>query len=95
MINHSTHGDEMMLKAFQTITVAVILASGLGGCVGAAGVSTWEYRSGPGFEAERIQESRIQADTSQGVTQEACTRVSRRRVGPPGTVSGSDVAECR
>ncbi len=84
-----------MLKAFQTITVAVILASGLGGCVGAAGVSTWEYRSGPGFEAERIQESRIQADTSQGITQEACTRVSRRQVGPSGTVSGSDVAECR
>jgi hypothetical protein len=84
-----------MLKVFRSITTAMMLASGLGGCVGAAGVSTWEYRSGPGFETEQVRESRIQADTSQGVTGEACSRVSRRQVDPSGAVSGSDVAECR
>jgi hypothetical protein len=83
-----------MCKAFRSLASAAILAAGLTGCVGAAGVSTWEYQAGPGYETERVYDSRIQADTSQGLTRESCTTVSRRQSGPAGGMAGDDVTAC-
>ncbi|NBJ12256.1 hypothetical protein [Microvirga arsenatis] len=73
--------------------VAALVA--LAGCVGSAGVSTWEYRSGPGFETERISSSRIQASTDEGLASEACTSVERRQLGPSGPAFGSAATACR
>lgn len=80
-----------VLKTF----TAAWLAIGLGGCVGMAGISTWDYRSGSGYETARAQESRIQVDSDQGLTHEACTSVSRRQIAPSGSVSGTDLSACR
>ncbi|MBJ6124902.1 hypothetical protein [Microvirga splendida] len=74
---------------------AALLSFGLGGCIGTAGVSTWEYRSGPGYETTRIQESRIQADPVQGLTHEACTSMSERQIAASGHVSGGGLIACR
>jgi hypothetical protein len=83
-----------MLTIFKTST-AVWLAVGLGGCVGAAGVSTWDYRSGSGYETSRVQENRIQIDSAQGLTQEACTSISRRQAAASGRVTGTDLTACQ
>jgi hypothetical protein len=80
-----------MLKTF----IVVWLAIGLCGCVGAAGISTWGYRSGPGYETARAQESRIQVDASRGLTHEACTSVSRRQIAASGEVTEADLSACR
>ncbi|MBM1170740.1 hypothetical protein [Microvirga arabica] len=74
---------------------AAALLPGLGGCVGTAGISTWDYRSGPGYETARSQESRIQVDSAQGLTHEACTRVSRRQVAASGAVGEAELDACR
>jgi hypothetical protein len=84
----------MVFKAFRKLASAAILTVGLTGCVGAAGVSTWEYQAGPGYETERVYDGRIQADTRQGFTREACTTVSRRQIGSAGGVAGADVTDC-
>ena len=73
---------------------AAMLAAGLGGCVGAAGISTLEYRSGPGYETERVYNSGIEADSSQGFTQEACANVAHRQVGASGRIVGTDLTTC-
>jgi len=73
---------------------AAILAAGLGGCVGAAGISTLEYRSGPGYETERVYDSRIQADSSRGFSREACANVVHRQVGASGRIVGTDLTAC-
>jgi hypothetical protein len=83
-----------MPTILETFT-AVGLLVGLGGCVGAAGVSTWDYRSGPGYDTTRTQENRIQVDTVQGLTHEACTSVSRRQIANSGEVAGADLSVCR
>jgi hypothetical protein len=83
-----------MLTILKTFTAAM-LAAGLGGCIGAAGISTWDYRSGPGYETARAQESRIQVDTVQGLTHEACTSLSRRQIAASGGVTGTDLTACR
>ena len=80
-----------ILKTFTAVVLMVVL----GGCVGAAGISTWDYRSGPGYDTARIQESRIQVDTVQGLTHEACTSVSRRQMEKSGEVAGADLSVCR
>ncbi len=80
-----------ILKTF----TALVLLVGLGACVGAAGISTWDYRSGPGYDTARTQESRIQVDTVQGLTHEACTSVSRRQMANSGEVAGADLSVCR
>lgn len=74
---------------------AIVLLLGLGGCIGTAGISTWDYRSGLGYEAARLQESRVQVDSVQGLTHEACTRVSRRQIAVSGEASGTDLATCQ
>jgi len=84
----------MTCKAFRSLTSAAILAFGLTGCVGTAGVSTWNYQAGPGYETERIYDGSIQADTSQGLTRESCTTVSRRQGGLAGAMADDDVTEC-
>jgi len=71
-----------------------LVAVGLGGCVGTAGVSTWEYRSGPGFETQRVYQNQVQADTHSGISQEACTSVVSRRAGAPDGLSGREVTTC-
>jgi hypothetical protein len=80
-----------MLKTFAAASAIV----GLCGCVGAAGVSTWEYQSGPGYETARAQGSRIQVDASEGLTHEACTSVSRRQIAESGEVTEADLSACR
>jgi hypothetical protein len=80
-----------ILKAF----TALVLLVGLGGCVGAAGISSWDYRSGPGYDTARTQESRIQVDTAQGLTHEACTSMSRRQMANSGELAGADLSVCR
>ena len=84
----------MMPRILRAVTAA-LLSLGLGGCVGTAGISTWEYRSGIGYETTRVQESRIQADPIQGLTHEACTTVSQRQVAASGHVTGGDLTACR
>jgi len=84
----------MMCKAFRSLASAAILAFGLTGCVGTAGVSTWQYQAGPGYETERVYDSSIQADTSQGLTHESCTTMSRRQSGPTGAMADDDVTAC-
>jgi hypothetical protein len=74
---------------------AIVLLAGLGGCVGAAGISTWDYRSGPGYESARVQESRIQVDSAEGLTREACTSISRRQMAMSGDLTGDDLTACR
>ena len=83
-----------MLKILKTFSPAM-LALGLGGCVRSAGISTWNYQSGPGYETASAQENRIQVDSAQGFTHEACTSVSRRRIAASGGVTGADFAACR
>jgi hypothetical protein len=83
-----------MFKAFMNLAFAAFLAVGVSGCVGTAGVSTWEYQAGPGYESERVYDGRVQADASRGFTREACTTVSRRQVGPTGNVAAGDVTDC-
>ena len=83
-----------MFKAFGNLFCAAFLASGLTGCVGSAGVSTWQYQAGPGYETERVYDGRIQADTSEGFTRGACTSVSRRQIRPSGDVASGDETAC-
>jgi len=80
-----------MLKIF----AAACLMVGLCGCVGAAGISTWEYQSGPAYETARAQGSRIQVDASQGLTHEACTSMSRRQIAASGEITEADLSACR
>ena len=84
----------MVFIAFRSLASAAILTYGLTGCVGSAGVSTWQYQAGSGYETERVYDGRVQADTSQGFTREACTTVSRRQIGSAGGVAGADVTDC-
>jgi hypothetical protein len=83
-----------MSKIFRSLASAAILNVGLTGCVGTAGVSTWEYQVGPGYATERVYGGRVQADTSQGFTSEACATVSRRQFGASGGVAGDDMTTC-
>lgn len=83
-----------MPTILETFTAAG-LAVGLAGCVGTAGISTWDYQAGPGYETERVRESRIQADPVQGLTHHDCTSVTRRQVAASGEVSGADLTACR
>lgn len=80
-----------ILKTF----TAVVLLFGLGGCVGAAGISTWDYRSGPGYESARMQESRIQLDSVQGFTHESCRSESGRQLANSGDIAEDDLTACR
>jgi len=83
-----------MAKVLSTMAALALVASGLGGCVGTAGVSTWQYQSGPGYETERVSGSSVQADTEQGLSSEACTSVTRRQVGAQGSVSTREATSC-
>ncbi|WP_262296390.1 hypothetical protein [Microvirga sesbaniae] len=83
-----------MLKAIRILSPAAALAVGLTGCVGSAGVSTWNYQAGPGYETQRVYDGRVQADTSRGLARESCTTVSRRQVGPSGRLDSSDDTAC-
>lgn len=83
-----------MFKVFRNLASATILTIGLTGCVGSAGVSTWQYQAGPGYETERVYDGRVQADTSQGFTRESCTSVSRRQIGPSGRAASRDETAC-
>jgi hypothetical protein len=73
---------------------AAMLSAGLGGCVGAAGISTLEYRSGPGYETERVYNSRTEADSSRGFTREACANVAHRQVDASGRIAGTGLTTC-
>ncbi len=82
------------MKALSHFASCAVLAMVLGGCVAAAGVSTWDYRSGPGYEMERISEGLIYGGTRQGIGSESCTSVVSRRAGPSGQVSDHEVIAC-
>ncbi|WP_152568715.1 hypothetical protein [Microvirga sp. BSC39] len=83
-----------MPTILKTFTAACLMFS-LSGCVGTAGISTWDYRSGPGYETARSQESRVQVDSAQGLTHAACTSVRRRQVAASGEVVAADLTACR
>ena len=85
----------MTMPRIFSIFAAVVLFVGLGGCVGTAGISTWDYRSGLGYEIERAQESRIGFDPVRGLTHDACTGVSRRQIAASGEVTEADLTTCR
>lgn len=84
-----------MSKALKNLTCGAVLALGLGGCTGTAGVATWEYQSGLGGQVGHVHEARIQGDTSQGFGAEACTMTIRQQTGPLGRRSVNEVADCR
>jgi len=83
-----------MFKAFGNLASAALLTIALTGCAGSAGISTWQYQAGPGYETERVYDGRVQADTSQGFTRESCTSVSRRQIGRSGRATGNDETAC-
>ena len=83
-----------MPRVCRNAVAIALLASGFGGCVGTAGVSTWQYQSGPGYETERVSGSSIRADTGQGISREACTSVARRQTGAFGGVSSEETTSC-
>jgi hypothetical protein len=83
-----------MPTTLKTFTAVMLLIS-LGGCVGAAGISTWGYRSGPGYDTARIQDSRIQVDSARGVTRETCASESRRQMASSGDIRQDDLSVCR
>jgi hypothetical protein len=84
-----------MSKALKNLTCGAVLAFGLGGCTGTAGVATWEYQSGAGGEVERVHEASIQADTGRGLGTEACTTTIKRQTDPLGRRSVNERADCR
>lgn len=83
-----------MSKAFWNLIAISSLAIGLAGCVGTAGVSTWEYRAGPGYEMQRAYDGAVHADPYRGFTSEACSTTTHRRTGPSGIAAGEDVIDC-
>jgi hypothetical protein len=83
-----------MLKAPGHLAFCAVLATGLGGCVAAAGVSTWDYQSGPGYERERVSESLIYGNPHDGIGSESCTRVVSRGLGPSGQVTDGELVAC-
>ncbi len=83
-----------MLKALRHLALCAVLAMGLGGCVAAAGVSTWDYRSSPGYQRQRVSETLIYGGTRQGIGSESCTSVASRRAGPEGQISNREVMAC-
>ena len=59
---------------------AAVTVGALAGCTAAADMSYGEYRFGPGYQAERIYERRIYADTDAGLGSQECRTVVRRYV---------------
>ena len=84
-----------MSKALRKSAAVAVFAAGLGGCVGTAGVSTWEYQSGPGLETEWVYESWVQGDRSRGLHYEVCTGVFIRQAGASACISETDITSCR
>jgi hypothetical protein len=85
---------EAMLKSLNRPASLAVLAMGLGGCVAGAGVSTWSYRSEPGFQTERIAESRIYGDPVRGIGSSSCTSVVTRQAEPTGRIASSETTAC-
>ena len=83
-----------MLKSLNRPASLAVLAIGLGGCVAGAGVSTWNYRSEPGFQTERIAESRIYGDPVRGFGSSSCKSVVTRRAEPTGRIASSEMTAC-
>ena len=59
---------------------AAVTVGALAGCTTAADMSYGEYRFGPGYQAERVYERRIYADTDEGLGSQECRTVVRRHV---------------
>jgi hypothetical protein len=85
---------EAMLKSLTRPASLAVLAMGLGGCVAGAGVSTWSYRSEPGFQTERVAESRIYGDPVRGIGSRSCTSVVTRQAEPTGRIASSETTAC-
>jgi hypothetical protein len=84
-----------MSNVLRDLACVAVLAVGLGGCTGTAGVATWQYQSGPSGETERVHESQIHGDTSRGIGGETCTSTVRRQAGSFGEGSVNEVSDCR
>lgn len=80
-------------KAASAIALA-ILAGGLGGCTATADLSYSEYEFGPGFQTERVYESRVFGDTGRGFGSEACRTVVRRETNAFGEVFTREIYVC-
>ena len=76
------------------VLVLPLLGAVLGGCTTSAAVSYGEYRSGPGFETERVYENRIYGDTAQGWGGESCQVIARRQVDAFGEVAVREETVC-
>lgn len=76
------------------------LFSGLGCCVVLTACSTsadvmyGEYRVGPGYESGQVYESRVYADTNDGVGRESCRTVVRRQADALGRPSSFEETVC-
>lgn len=78
----------------RSLLILTFLTTALGGCTTSADVSYGEYRFGPGFETERVYESRIYGDTTQGLGTEPCQVVARRRINAFGEISVREETVC-
>lgn len=67
---------------------------GLAGCSTSADVSYGTYRSGPGYEAEHVYESRVYGDTQRGFGRENCRTVVRRETDAYGRPSSVEESVC-
>ncbi|MFC4173172.1 hypothetical protein ACFOYU_14060 [Microvirga sp. GCM10011540] len=85
----------MMSRCVRVVPIALVLTAGaLGGCTATADVSYGEYQFGPGYEAERVYERRVYADTDRGFGSEECRGVARRGVDPYGNMVVTDMQVC-
>jgi hypothetical protein len=88
------------LRLHQAWHCLAIAALGLGGVAGLAACSTsadvfyGEYRFGPGYEAGRVYENRVYADTSLGLGRENCRMVVRRQQDAFGRSLSSEETVC-
>jgi len=71
-----------------------LIAGALAGCTATADMSYGEYQFGPGYQAERVYERRIYADTGTGLGSEECRTVVRRHVNRYGEVIRRDTRVC-
>src|SRR5690349_8302411 len=94
LIEPQWNGSRSMLKALRGFACGASVAFGLVGCMGTAGVATWQYQSGPSGGVERVHEAQVLADTEQGLETAACTTTIRRQAGPIGRGSMTEVKGC-
>lgn len=77
-----------------SVAVLAALAGGLGGCAASANLSYGEYHFGPDHRSERVYESRVFADSREGLGAQSCRSEARERVDAFGNVTVQDELIC-